>query len=1728
MKIRKFLSTLLACMLLGSLLPSAEAIDCAIYDAYAPPSAVTAHRASDAGPRSFMTADADEAAEGAVSFHPYVFTVGEDASVTASVQLQPTLMLLSARAPLLTKDRPYGLDGEGTLELPFWIGTAEQLAQFRDIVNGINCEKMPEACAILTGDIDLGNIAWTPINDYAGSFEGCGHVISGLRVSGAQYAGLFGVVNGGRVCQLGVEGSVSAATQSDDAYAGGVAAYSASGHIAECWFNGTVRADSASGSAYAGGVVGSFSYADLSDCYSLGAVSAESTSGSAYAGGVMGYFEGEAFACYHKDGAVTAAGGDGHAFAGGVAGSTGVDNLPMQCYYLTGTAPGGVNSADIPGTAEPLTAEQFAQTESFFVKDSDTKRWDFPFIWHMNETEGRPMLKRGLSIDLEVSDISLGETMYLNITLSAADASGSIMLIARNGDNITEFPSLELSEGKATQNIEAPRSGTYNLTVEYSGDDRYLPCVTTASFRVTAPFYEVSSWDEISEFIGASESLFILQNNITDMNQTAHIVIPDTANITVDLKGFCMDRGNATPVEDGGIFYVRGNLSIIDSAGGGAITGGNTTGSGGAIYVADGGNLTLRNVSFTNNTAQYFGGAIFLNNTANITVENVTFSNNFAGTGGAIYAGSETDLKINNCTFTDNKANGADGASAISTSDKDTFINRSSFINNTGGAFVVGSNSEGNCECDISNCAFIGNNCIWSGIGFATRGNQIINNNWFGNTADNYEQKPNTFNVSANAWFFMNLTRTIDSATGQYAFNAALGRYNSTSLNLTQMIAPKDYPLPVIRLDGGVQGADIDAAEASAGGIHLPTQGGENNASGAVLVLSPEGYSSVNFTPSVNSTNYTLSFRYPGHPEIYQNLTFVRTIRVNENNDTDMFTFNDTESGPIAVMNLTALENEPGSVAVVNLTALENDKEIPNIVLANKTATVEVGDQTFNYTITSSGVFEMDLGNVTPGEHDAFLTVPGFVPLAVNLTAPRWQTPLNVTAPEYVVIGEDVTIDVSVPANATGNVTLNIRDGAGYDETHYTNITDGKGRVVPPPLPVGFYTVNATYSGDDNYLKNATSVSFRVVEKSYTVALSASPTGGGSVTGAGNYTGGTDVTVTAAPNPGYDFVSWKEGDTVVSENATYVFPATANRNLTAVFARKTFAVSFVNDDGTALQNCTVAYGDTAAYTGDPPTKAATAQYTFSFAGWNPEPAAVTANTTYTATYSNTTNTYMIRFVDDDGTSLQNCTVAYGETPEYPGADPTKNATGATTYTFAGWTPEITAVTGNATYTATYSNATNKYPVRFLDDDGYVLAEDTVAYGETPKYTGETPTKAATAEKTYTFLRWEPALTPVTGAQTYYAVFSDTDVSYTIRFLNEGGAELQRAEYKYGETPEYTGAAPTKNATAQYTYAFAGWTPEIKAVTGDQDYTATFNESLNKYTVRFVNYNGTELQATEYAYGETPAYTGLTPTKAEDAQYTYAFDGWMPALAAVTGNATYTASFKATEKQGPTPTPTPTYDYVALPAETRFDVVDPRKGGSLDNFKRSRTYVNGTFSDVDPEAWYFENVVAAFEYALMEGMGDGTFGVGARLKLSEALALACRLHNIYYGGSGKFDQTKDANWYTVYEDYAVKYGIIQKGEYDLTKDATRAQFAAILSAALPDAALKPINDVKTLPDMKAGDPRLPAILRLYNAGILTGVDEQGNFRPDAFIPREQIAAMATRIADPSLRKAVTLA
>ncbi len=70
---------------------------------------------------------------------------------------------------------------------------------------------------------------------------------------------------------------------------------------------------------------------------------------------------------------------------------------------------------------------------------------------------------------------------------------------------------------------------------------------------------------------------------------------------------------------------------------------------------------------------------------------------------------------------------------------------------------------------------------------------------------------------------------------------------------------------------------------------------------------------------------------------------------------------------------------------------------------------------------------------------------------------------------------------------------------------------------------------------------------------------------------------------------------------------------------------------------------------------------------------------------------------------------------------------------------------------------------------------------------------------------------------------------------------------------------------------------------------------------NYYTIRFLNWDGTVLQNSQVKEGELPSYTGTTPVRPADEQYTYSFSGWSPVIATATADADYTAQFTATEK-----------------------------------------------------------------------------------------------------------------------------------------------------------------------------------------------------------------------------------
>lgn len=67
------------------------------------------------------------------------------------------------------------------------------------------------------------------------------------------------------------------------------------------------------------------------------------------------------------------------------------------------------------------------------------------------------------------------------------------------------------------------------------------------------------------------------------------------------------------------------------------------------------------------------------------------------------------------------------------------------------------------------------------------------------------------------------------------------------------------------------------------------------------------------------------------------------------------------------------------------------------------------------------------------------------------------------------------------------------------------------------------------------------------------VTVAVNPEYAGSVSGAGNYIHGEEVTLIATPNDGYKFLNWTEDGNVVSEEAEYSFEITSYRELVANF-----------------------------------------------------------------------------------------------------------------------------------------------------------------------------------------------------------------------------------------------------------------------------------------------------------------------------------------------------------------------------------------------------------------------------------------------------------------------------------------------------------------------------------------------------------------------------------------------
>ena len=297
----------------------------------------------------------------------------------------------------------------------------------------------------------------------------------------------------------------------------------------------------------------------------------------------------------------------------------------------------------------------------------------------------------------------------------------------------------------------------------------------------------------------------------------------------------------------------------------------------------------------------------------------------------------------------------------------------------------------------------------------------------------------------------------------------------------------------------------------------------------------------------------------------------------------------------------------------------------------------------------------------------------------------------------------------------------------------------------------------------------------------------------------------------------YAFKIWSPTITDVTENVVYIAEYDSTiRSYTITFKK----------GASVLQSTNVAYGTTpTAPTVTLPKN--TAQYTYSFGGWDKEISPVTGNATYTAIIDSVVNKYNIVFKNYDGTLIKDSAYVYGSTVVKP-IDPIRLATSKYSYTFKGWTPTVASVTADAVYKAVFDSAVISYTITFVNGSD-TLRSSRLNYGTMPSYNGVVPTKDATAQYAYTFKGWNPSIAYVSKNATYKAVFDSTVQKYTVAFMN-GSKLLQRNIIAYGSLPKYTSATPTKTSTKNYSYEFAGWSPRIETVTGEATYQAVFDST----------------------------------------------------------------------------------------------------------------------------------------------------------------------------------------------------------------------------------------------------------------------------------------------------------
>ena len=473
----------------------------------------------------------------------------------------------------------------------------------------------------------------------------------------------------------------------------------------------------------------------------------------------------------------------------------------------------------------------------------------------------------------------------------------------------------------------------------------------------------------------------------------------------------------------------------------------------------------------------------------------------------------------------------------------------------------------------------------------------------------------------------------------------------------------------------------------------------------------------------------------------------------------------------------------------------------------------------------------------------------------------------------------------------------------------------------------------------------------------------------GTVEGGGKIVVGENTTVKAIPQLGHSFVYWLNGTEVVSTDAEYTFAVTSDVTLTAVFQaeeNKTLTLS-VNDfdmghiilpSGITLGENSVAYGQTVTL------KAVPAKH-HHFVSWsdnstdNPRTITITSDTTLTAEFA--FDGYQVALsVDETGMTGEiptqeelwanfNSAAGFGlgelntisKVNTIAGVATAENLTAVFAKPEWQWLKEYIMTVQNAQKGNTIPgslkpdgtertvlglkedialSSDNTGAWRFAVGAFFLLTQYTTGWPGTADFSesgkpeawgsayqaafnlngivtgsgvyqhGATATLTATPNEGYHFVQWSDGNTDNPRTMT---IISDITLSaefainvYSVRFLDYDGTELKT------DSVEYQSAATAPADPTREGYTFIGWDKDFSNVTDHMTVTAQYQ--INRYQVRFLDYNGTELQTDSVEY-QSAATAPSTPYRQG-----YTFIGWDKDFTSITSDLDIYAQYEMGE------------------------------------------------------------------------------------------------------------------------------------------------------------------------------------------------------------------------------------